>query len=154
MLANDRQDDRSRWPRFATIRTAGFFVAPFVLVTAVMIASALILKESNSQNVRGTYMMTRHDGHHDPHPPGALGDPSVHAVEHVTLERLRESGYGALRDVSCLAAKEILLLEGRLPSYYLKQVAQEIAMRAGGRFRVVNLITVSRGLSTPDRILV
>lgn len=74
------------------------------------------------------------------------------AIERVTLERLRESGYGALRGVSCLAAHEMLVLEGRLPSYYLKQVAQEIAMKVGGKRRVVNRITVAKTLPPAGRL--
>jgi osmotically-inducible protein OsmY len=58
-------------------------------------------------------------------------------------ERFRRSGYLALRDVSCLAGDGTLTLHGRLPSYYLKQVAQEIALGLEGAHHVVNRIEVA-----------
>ena len=39
--------------------------------------------------------------------------------------RLRRNGYLALRDIYCEDHEGVLTLWGRLPSYYLKQVAQE-----------------------------
>ncbi len=40
--------------------------------------------------------------------------------------RLRRSGYLALRDVSCDVRAGTVRLHGQLPTYYLKQVAQEV----------------------------
>jgi osmotically-inducible protein OsmY len=56
---------------------------------------------------------------------------------------LRQSGYLALRGVACDARDGVITLRGRLPSYYLKQVAQSIAARIEGVRRVVNEIEVA-----------
>jgi osmotically-inducible protein OsmY len=58
-------------------------------------------------------------------------------------EQLGRSGYGALRDVTCIAIEGVLYLHGSLPSYYLKQVAQEVASTSKGVSRVINRIIVS-----------
>lgn len=57
-------------------------------------------------------------------------------------EKLRRSAYLALRDVSCTAKGHALYLRGHLPSYYLKQVAQTVALGVEGVRHVVNLIEV------------
>ena len=57
--------------------------------------------------------------------------------------RLWGSGYLALRDVSCEVHAEIARLRGRLPSYYLKQMAQAIVAEIEGVRRVVNLIEIA-----------
>ncbi|MGP0066456.1 MAG: BON domain-containing protein [Isosphaeraceae bacterium] len=62
-------------------------------------------------------------------------------------ERLERSDYRALRHISCIASDDGLYLHGSLPSHYLKQVAQEIASRVDGVYRVINRILVS----TPAR---
>lgn len=56
--------------------------------------------------------------------------------------RLRRSGYLALRDVSCDVRGGMLSLHGRLPTHYLKQVAQAIAVEVEGVTSVVNRIDV------------
>jgi hypothetical protein len=70
--------------------------------------------------------------------PSALPPGVVQEAE----ERLWRSGYLALREVSCLARDGVVYLHGRLPSYYLKQVAQEIAAGVEGAPRVINRIEV------------
>jgi osmotically-inducible protein OsmY len=59
-------------------------------------------------------------------------------VEH----RLRRSGYLALRDVSCDLYVGTVRLRGRLPSYYLKQVAQAIVSEIAGVHQVINHIEI------------
>ena len=68
--------------------------------------------------------------------------PSV--IHRMAEERLRRSGYLALRHVACIARDDVVYLDGRLPSYFLKQVAQEIAARVEGVRRVINRIDVLR----------
>src|SRR5947209_19012856 len=46
--------------------------------------------------------------------------------------RLRDNGYLVLKKVSCEYREGVLTLRGRLPSYYLKQVAQEAVARVAG----------------------
>jgi osmotically-inducible protein OsmY len=56
--------------------------------------------------------------------------------------RIRGSSYLALRDVSCVVRGDILHLRGRVPSHYLKQVAQELAAGVEGVRQVENGIEV------------
>jgi osmotically-inducible protein OsmY len=65
--------------------------------------------------------------------------------------RLRRSGYLALRDVTCEVQAGIARLRGRLPSYYLKQMAQAIVADVEGVRRVVNLIEVVVPSSRPSQ---
>jgi len=68
-------------------------------------------------------------------PRGDLGLEAEH--------RLWGSGYLVLRDVSCEAQAGIMRLQGRLPSYYLKQMAQALVADLEGVRRVVNLIEIA-----------
>jgi osmotically-inducible protein OsmY len=63
-------------------------------------------------------------------------------IDHKVGEQLRRSSYRALRDISCATSDSEVRLMGFLPSYYLKQVAQEIALGVEGVRHVVNRITV------------
>ena len=62
----------------------------------------------------------------------------------VAAERgLRSSRYSALKHVSCDYQGEVLVLRGCLPSYYLKQIAQEVvAHQVQGVGRIDNQIQV------------
>jgi osmotically-inducible protein OsmY len=68
--------------------------------------------------------------------------PPLPAIGRTAEERLQSSGYGALRDISCIASNGVAYLHGRLHSYYLKQLAQEIAAGVEGVRLVVNKIEV------------
>ena len=58
---------------------------------------------------------------------------------------LRRSRYPALRPVSCDYQDGVLVLRGRLPSYYLKQMAQEVVgHQVQGVSRLDNQIQVVR----------
>ncbi len=59
-------------------------------------------------------------------------------------QRLVGSGYRALHNLSCLVNDDVVYLRGCLPSQYLKQVAQEIALGMEGVRQVINEIEVSR----------
>jgi osmotically-inducible protein OsmY len=76
---------------------------------------------------------------------------SLGAVAHEAAERLWRSGYLALRDVSCVADDGVVSLHGCLPSYYLKQVAQEIAAGVEGARQVINRIEVLATTGRPRR---
>jgi len=56
--------------------------------------------------------------------------------------RLRRSAYPALRHISCAFGAGVLTLRGRLPSYYLKQVAQAVVAAIGEVMRIDNQIAV------------
>jgi osmotically-inducible protein OsmY len=64
------------------------------------------------------------------------------AIVREAEKRLRQSSYLALRDVCCLASDGVVVLHGRLPSFYLKQIAQEIVCSLDGVRQVVNRIEV------------
>lgn len=74
----------------------------------------------------------------------SIGDSRASGIHRAAEERLRGSGYLALRDVRCHACDDVVTLQGRLPSYFLKQLAQEIAAGVEGVRRVINRIDVSR----------
>jgi osmotically-inducible protein OsmY len=62
-------------------------------------------------------------------------------------QRLRASGYLALRRIDCDCECEggVVCLRGCVPSHYLKQVAQTIAAAVDGVRRVDNRIVVVAG---------
>ena len=61
-------------------------------------------------------------------------------------QRLRESfeqlGYPQLQAIECLVEGDTVRLTGQLDSFYLKQVAQSVAMKIAGPHFVQNLIEV------------
>lgn len=57
--------------------------------------------------------------------------------------RLARSGYPALKAVDCECRNGVLVLNGRVPSYYLKQVAQETVRSLSGLEEIVNCIEVA-----------
>jgi osmotically-inducible protein OsmY len=66
---------------------------------------------------------------------------------------MRHSGYQELRGVSCDFHEGVLTLRGRVPSYYLKQVAQSLVFDLDGvqelsnRLEVVPPLTARTGAS-------
>jgi osmotically-inducible protein OsmY len=88
-------------------------------------------------------------------PPGEQ-TPDVEAVplESPSLEdrrlaerverALRASGYGPLRALGVAVQARLVILSGPVPSYYLKQVAQAIALTVPGAHAVRNALHVAR----------
>jgi osmotically-inducible protein OsmY len=68
------------------------------------------------------------------------------AVEDHARRQLQGQPYHALKQVSCEYRDGVLILRGRLPSYYLKQMAQTAVARVAGVGRVVNHIEVVTAL--------
>lgn len=64
-------------------------------------------------------------------------------AERVALA-LRATGYGALRTLEVTANSRIVRLVGRVPSYHLKQIAQETALAVPGTHEVHNGLDVVR----------
>jgi osmotically-inducible protein OsmY len=60
--------------------------------------------------------------------------------------RLRSNAYLALKNVSCDYHDGVLTLRGCLPTYYLKQIAQEAVARIEGVERIANEIEVVSSL--------
>ena len=59
------------------------------------------------------------------------------------VRALQCSPYLALRMLSCSVTQRIVTLQGRLPSFYLKQVAQSLACRVEGAVEVRSEIEVT-----------
>jgi hypothetical protein len=83
------------------------------------------------------------------HPPGTDPDtpgPDPHASLGAVAERALRSGpYPALKKLSCDCQGGVLVLRGCLPTYYLKQIAQEVvAQQLKGAGRLDNQIQVVR----------
>jgi hypothetical protein len=57
---------------------------------------------------------------------------------------LRATGYGPLRGIAVTVQARLVILGGRVPSYYLKQVAQTTALAVPGACQVRNDLDVSR----------
>jgi hypothetical protein len=68
--------------------------------------------------------------------------PYQPSIDHKVAERLERSGYRALREITSSTNNGVVCLMGLLPSYYLKQVAQELAIGVEGVRHVVNRIQV------------
>jgi osmotically-inducible protein OsmY len=57
---------------------------------------------------------------------------------------LRSTGYGTLRAVAVTVRAKVVTLEGRVPTYYLKQIAQETALSVPGIDMACNNLDVGR----------
>ena len=57
---------------------------------------------------------------------------------------LRATGYGALRGVVISVSARVVMLLGRVPSYYLKQIAQATALAVPGAHQIHNGLEVVR----------
>ena len=57
---------------------------------------------------------------------------------------LRATGYGPLRGIEVTVHARLIILDGRVPSYYLKQVAQTTALAVPGTRQLRNDLDVSR----------
>jgi carbon storage regulator len=83
----------------------------------------------------------------DPYPEGDIATPPgailQSTIEEEAEDRLRRSSYLALRDIVCEVREGVAQLRGRLPSHYLKQVAQAIVAEVGGVAVVMNQIEVT-----------
>ena len=73
--------------------------------------------------------------------PGA--DEACGRIVGELLQRLQASSYCFLKAVSGEFADGTMTLRGRVPSYYLKQIAQTLAGNIAGVDRIVNLIDVA-----------
>jgi len=65
------------------------------------------------------------------------------AAAELATHRLREANLRFRKYVSCEYLEGVLLLQGRVPTYYLKQIAQTVVARVPGVERVDNRIQVS-----------
>jgi hypothetical protein len=54
---------------------------------------------------------------------------SANTIELQAQDELRHSCYSAVRRVSCQLREGVLIIHGRVPSYYLKQIAQNLLLQ-------------------------
>jgi osmotically-inducible protein OsmY len=66
--------------------------------------------------------------------------------------RLKETGYHELRQLDVTYHEGLVVLRGRVGSYYVKQLAQSVLMRVEGICLLVNSIEVSVDLRSDDPI--
>lgn len=72
-------------------------------------------------------------------PPPSPSAKTAGAVQ----QQLRTSAYIALRDVRCVADEGVVVLRGRVPTFHLKQLAQEVIRHTDGECRIVNDLEVA-----------
>jgi len=84
--------------------------------------------------------------------PGSLRAAGVQGrgVVDLAAGRLRDSSHQAVRRLQCSYENGILALDGRLPSFYLKQVAQTLVSGLEGVERIQNRIDVVRPSGTSN----
>lgn len=75
---------------------------------------------------------------HVPHPRL----PADEKLAAAAGRELSDSSYFALRSVSCECHERVLVLRGKVPSFYLKQLAQEIVRKMEGVGEVLNALEV------------
>jgi hypothetical protein len=76
--------------------------------------------------------------------PGLPAQLESHGLAVLEAERLlRRSPYLILRNVCCEEQEGRLVLRGRVPCYYLKQIAQTTIVGAAGQHEIVNEIEVT-----------
>lgn len=73
---------------------------------------------------------------------GTREDPVDEAVARMAIQKLRARGYDGLRSVTCEHREGMLVLRGCVSSYFLKQLAQEIAYTIPGLRIIVNSVSV------------
>ena len=84
--------------------------------------------------------------------PEPLLPNSEDDIAQIAEERLRKNSYFTLRNVRCTCRGGVLYLRGRLPTYYLKQLAQRTVAPVEGLTRIENQIEVAAPFcrSRPD----
>jgi osmotically-inducible protein OsmY len=68
--------------------------------------------------------------------------PTTHQIVAIAEARLGASSYHAVRRVHCKSDQGVLVLEGRLSTFFHKQLAQELVADIEGVKQVVNQIEV------------
>jgi len=67
-----------------------------------------------------------------------------HSLAHLVGCALRTSSYGPLRSIGVSVNAGVVRLAGQVPSYYMKQVAQETALGIPGTQQIQNKLNVIR----------
>jgi osmotically-inducible protein OsmY len=71
-------------------------------------------------------------------------------ISNLAESRLHRTTYRGLKHVSCEFHEGLVILSGRVPTYYLKQIAQTIVGEVEGVGQVVNRLEVVYPSSSSD----
>ena len=74
--------------------------------------------------------------------PSPRSAPGPQGIAEGAENRLRSNSYLALKNISCAFDEGVLTLRGCVPSYYLKQIAQETLAPLEGLAQIDNQIDV------------
>jgi hypothetical protein len=69
-------------------------------------------------------------------------NPQIGDIAETAQERLRASAYPGVRSLECDHDHGVLVLRGRVSSYYHKQLAQEAVRNVGGVKVILNAVEV------------
>ncbi|WP_162006621.1 BON domain-containing protein [Roseimaritima sediminicola] len=64
------------------------------------------------------------------------------SIQRQAQARLQQSSYALLRNVDCTVTSDTLQLTGQIPSFFLKQTAQELVRDVAGAKRIKNELEV------------
>jgi osmotically-inducible protein OsmY len=64
------------------------------------------------------------------------------SLDHQVRQTLRRTGYAALQQIDCRVEKGVVELSGDVPSFYFKQIAQEVLLSLQHVARVENRLRV------------
>ena len=84
-------------------------------------------------------------------PTDGNGHDRSHESAEAARDCLQRSPYRPIRNVSCECRQGVLFLRGPLPTFYLKQLAQEAVARVQGILQVVNETVVDASLFSDVR---
>ncbi len=82
---------------------------------------------------------------HGAHDPGTYQTVACHdrQVQAAAMAALGSSKYTAVRSLTCRVAGGVIEIAGRVPSFYLKQIAQTVLLQVSPNGQVNNLVEVS-----------
>jgi hypothetical protein len=82
--------------------------------------------------------------------PRTIPDGRERKLVEAVVSALSATGHSPLREITVAVNRETVILEGNVPTYYQKQLAQEVVQRLGSGCRVFNDIeVVSRSADLP-----
>src|SRR5262245_21668383 len=70
------------------------------------------------------------------------GNSECERLQERVIDSLKQSGYSALKNVECRVEDGTVELQGAVPTFFLKQMAQAIALRCKGVAGIENSLLV------------
>jgi hypothetical protein len=112
------------------------------MISEALVPSKPIRLHTRPANVRRNDQLAYAGQRSTPLPSDAAAAERLLPGERI-LQALAALGYPSLKSVNCEVTAERIVLSGAVPSYHLKQVAQEAALRVAGPRRVDNRVVVT-----------